>query len=104
MADAPQSTVADFPAYTPRSRNVPGPASRRSHGEANRSVVGPVEQDGYAYTYHFTKGIRREKISAGMSLVGMPIPALGSSRYATTIDAKVYLNGLGKRARRMAAK
>lgn len=99
----PTITIADFPAYTPRSRNVPGPASRQNRGEAGRRIVGPIERDGYAYTFHFCKGMRREKVNTGMSLVGAPIPAPGSSRYATTVPANVYLNGPGKKARRMAA-
>jgi len=101
-------TQADLPPYAPR-KPLPGggfghgPCARKNVGQHNRRILGTIERDGYRYSYHATKGMRRERIVDAAPQVGARIPAPGSARYALTVPAKVYLNGPGKRARRLAA-
>lgn len=92
-------TLADLPAYQPRSFGKAGPSGRKSAGQYDRRILGSVEREGVTYSYHATKGWRASRVPTGHSLVGMPIPAPGSARYALTQNRAKYLRA-GGRARK----
>lgn len=94
----------DLPAYQSRRFGRPGPCSRKEMGSYDRRILGSIVVDGVSYSYHATKGWRASRVPVGQSLVGTPIPAPGSQRYALTQPRSKYLRAGGKaRAAQVAA-
>lgn len=54
-------TVADFPAWEKRTKKTYGPCARRYVGRDYRRILGVIERDGWEYSLHATKGIRRKR-------------------------------------------